>query len=111
MLLGGGPSDLRVGPGAETSGDLPTDVELDVGITHQQCLGIGVERDELDTPNPGLDHAIHRIDATAADADDFDHGEIPATSIAHGDLQLKLRNQTLKQRFTVRHCRSKPPND
>ena len=76
MVLGGFPADLRVGPGAEATGELPPDVELDVGIRHQQRLGISVHRDELDAAEPDLDHAVDRVDAATADSGDLDHGEV-----------------------------------
>ena len=48
VVFGGLAADVRVGPGAEAPGELAADVELDVGVAHQQRLGVGVDRDELD---------------------------------------------------------------
>ena len=48
VILGGLPPDLRLGTGAESPGELAADVELDVGVAHQQGLGVGVHRNELD---------------------------------------------------------------
>ena len=43
---------------------------------HQQGLGVGVDRDELDPAQADLDHPVDRVDAAAADADDLDDGEV-----------------------------------
>ena len=48
VVLGRLLSDLGVGAGTEAPGELAADVELDVGVAHQQRLRIGVHRDELD---------------------------------------------------------------
>ena len=37
----------------------------------QECLRVGVHRNELDALEPLLDHPVDGIAATAADADDF----------------------------------------
>ena len=37
---------------AEPTGELPADVELDVGVAHEQRLGVGVDRDELAALEP-----------------------------------------------------------
>ena len=79
MLLGRRPADLGIGPGAETTGHFAPDVELDVGVTHQKRLGVGVEGDELHAPHSGLDHSVDGVDPTATDSYHFDHGQIAAT--------------------------------
>ena len=76
VVLGGLLADLGVRTGTETAGQLTTDVELDVGVGHQEGLGVGVDRDELDALEADLDHAVDGVDATAADADDLDNGQI-----------------------------------
>ena len=53
--------------------ELRADVELQVGVAHEQRLRIGVDRDELDALEPSVDHAVDRVRSAAADADDFDH--------------------------------------
>ena len=68
--------DVGVGAGAEAAGELAADVELDVGVAHQQGLGVGVDRDELDALEPDLDHPVDGVDATATDADDLDDGQV-----------------------------------
>ena len=71
MILGGLPALIGIGAGAESAGQVAADVELHVGVAHQQRLRVGVDGDELDTLQPGIDHAIHCIAATAADAERF----------------------------------------
>ena len=63
-----------VGPGAEALGALRADLELHVGVGHQERLGVRVDRDELAAGQPGLDHAADGVGAATADADDLDHG-------------------------------------
>ena len=75
-VLGGLAADLRVGACAESAGGVTTHVELDVGVAHQQCLGIGVDGDELHALQAVLDHPVDGIDAAAADADHLDDREI-----------------------------------
>ena len=85
VLLGGGPPHFGVAPRAESPGELAADVELHVGIAHQQGLGVGVDGDELDALQAGVDHAVHRVDASAADADDLDDGDVVLRSSGHVD--------------------------
>ena len=76
VVLGGALADLGVGAGAEPAGELTADVELDVGVAHQQRLRVGVDRDELDALEADLDHPVDGVDTAAADADDLDDGEV-----------------------------------
>ena len=76
VVLGGLPADLGGGAGAEPAGELAADVELDVRVTHQQRLRVGVDRDELDALETNLDHAVDGVDATSTDADHLDHGQV-----------------------------------
>ena len=69
-------ADLGVGARAEAAGDLAADVDLDVGVAHLQRLGVGVDGDELDAAQSGVDHPVDGVGAAAAHADDLDHGEI-----------------------------------
>ena len=68
--------DLGVGAGAEAAGELAADVELDVGVAHEEGLGVGVDRDELDALEPDLDHPVDGVDAAATDAHDLDDGQV-----------------------------------
>ncbi len=76
VVLGGLTALVGVGAGAEAAGQVAADVELDVGVAHQQRLGVGVHRDELDAAQTGLDHAVDGVDAAAADADDLDDRQV-----------------------------------
>ena len=75
VLLGRHPPDLRVAAGAEPAGEVAPDVELDVRLAHQQRLGVGVDRHELDALQAGVDHAVDGVDPGAADTDHLDHGD------------------------------------
>jgi hypothetical protein len=70
------PANIRVRARAEPASQLTTDVQLDVGVRRQQCLRVGIDRDELDALQAGLDHPVDGIDATAADPDHLDHGQV-----------------------------------
>ena len=61
VLLGGLAADLGIGPGAEAAGELAADVELHVGVAHQQRLRVGVDGDELDALQPGVDHPVDGV--------------------------------------------------
>jgi hypothetical protein len=81
-------------PAPRPLGQVVADVQLDVGVAHLQRLGIRVGGDELDPAQARVDHAVDRIGAAAADADDLDHREIAAAAF-HGfrpslDLTLKV---------------------
>src|SRR5690606_12995319 len=76
VVLGGLAADSRVGSGAESAGEFAADVQLDVGVAHQQSLRVGVDGDELDALETDLDHPVDGIDTTAADTDDFDDCEV-----------------------------------
>ena len=79
VVLSGGLAHLRVGTSAETAGGLAADVELGVGVGENQRLGIGINRDELDSLEPFFDHAVDGVDTTAADTDDLDVREVVAS--------------------------------
>ena len=78
VLLGGLAAHLGIAPGPEAPGQLAADVELEVGVAHQQRLGVGVGGDELDVAQPRIDHAVDGVDAAAADPDHLDDGEVVA---------------------------------
>lgn len=90
MGLGGVTTDIGVASRAEATGEIATDVELHVGVAHQESLRAGVDRDELDAFEAGVDHAIDGIDATTADSDDLDDGEIVLGCAGH---QRDLRDE------------------
>ena len=65
-------ADFGIGPAAESVRDLLPDVDLDVGIAHVELLHVGVDGDELDALDAGVDHPVHGVGAGAADADHLD---------------------------------------
>ena len=87
VVLGGLAADVRVGAGAEAAGELAADVELDVGVAHEERLRVGVDGDELDALEADLDHPVHGVDATATDPDDLDHGQV-VLRCCHGRVPL-----------------------
>ena len=76
MVVGGLAADLGVGARAESAGELAADVELDVGVAHQECLGVGVDGDELDAFEADLDHPVDGVDSTSTNTHDLDHGQV-----------------------------------
>jgi hypothetical protein len=70
------PAHLRVGPGTKPSGDVASQVELDVGVGHQQRLRVGVHGDELDTAHTGIDHPVDRVDPATTHAYHLYHGDV-----------------------------------
>ena len=87
VLLGGQAPHLGVAAGAQAPGELAPDVELQVGVAHQQRLGVGVGGDELDVAQPRVDHPVDGVDAAAADPDDLDHCQVVALG-RHGRHEL-----------------------
>jgi hypothetical protein len=81
-------ADGRIGPRPQATGDLRANVDLDVGVAHKERLRVGVDRDELDSAQPRVDHAVDRVGAAAADPDHLDDGQIVAARISHRLLPL-----------------------
>ena len=100
VILGRLAPDLRVGSGTEAAGELTPDVELDVGVAHQQRLRVGVHRDELDALEAGVDHAVDRVAAAAPDSDDLDHGEVVLWLAQHATV-LFLRRVPRRRLSTI----------
>src|SRR5205085_2645691 len=65
--------ELGVRARAEPARDLAADVQRHVGARLLQRLHVGVDGDEVDALDAGLDHPVHRVHAGAADADDAKH--------------------------------------
>jgi hypothetical protein len=93
VILGRLAAHLRLRTGAEPAGELAPDIELDVGVAHQQGLGVGVDGHELDALEAALDHPIDGVDAATADADDFDDRQV-VVRCCHGPLPLSLTRDT-----------------
>jgi len=45
-------------------------------IRHRELLRVGVDGDELDSMEVGVDHALQGVETAAADSDDADRGEV-----------------------------------
>ena len=74
--LGGLAADLGIGTGAEPLGELAADVDLRRHVAHLQLLDVGVDRDEVDLGDSGVDHPVEGVQPGAADADDADHCKV-----------------------------------
>jgi hypothetical protein len=74
---------LGVAASAEATSEIATDVELDIGVAHQERLGVSVDGDKLNALQPSIDHAVDGIDATATNTDDLDHRKIILWSTSH----------------------------
>ena len=82
-LEGRRPTDLGVGAGSEATRDVVSDVDLHVGVAHQERLCVRVDADELHASKARVDHAVDGVRPTAADADDLDHCHVVATLSLH----------------------------
>src|SRR5439155_11885407 len=71
-------AEVRVGAGAEPLGQLAADVDLDRGITRLELLDVGVDGDEFDLRDVGVDHPVDGIEACATDSYDTDDGDVRA---------------------------------
>ena len=76
VVLGGLAADLGICARAQAARHLAADVELDVGVGHEQRLRVGVDRDELGALEAHVDHAVDGVDSAAADADDLDRRDV-----------------------------------
>ena len=83
------PADLGVGAGAETLRQVAADVDLHLGVRHLQLLQVGVDGDELDLADPGVDHPVDRVQPGAADTDDADDREVRARVGARHAVQAR----------------------
>jgi hypothetical protein len=90
-LVRGRVADLRVRAGAKAARQLGADLQLHVGVRHLQRLSVGVHRNELDTLQARVDHAVHGVRAAAADADDLDDGQVAAAFSSSSEAQVHLR--------------------
>ena len=65
-------ADLRLALALTALGQLLADLDLGAGLREVQRLHIRVYRNKFNALHAALDHAVYRIAAAAADADDFD---------------------------------------
>jgi hypothetical protein len=69
-------TDTRVTAGAETAGQLATDLEGLVGVGFTQGLDVGVDGQEFYPAQSRFDHAVDGVSASTADPDHLDISEI-----------------------------------
>ncbi len=74
VLLGRVAADVRVGARAQPLRHPGPELELPRAQGLVQNLGVGVGGDELDAPQPRLDHSIDRVPTRSADTDHLDRG-------------------------------------
>ena len=63
-------------PEPSPSRELAADVDLDRRVGDLELLDVRVDGDELDLREAGVDHAVDRVEAGSADADDADDREV-----------------------------------
>ena len=71
MILGLPVDRHRIGAGAKPTSGIFADVDLFVSSRVMQCLGIGINRNEFDVFDAGIDHAIDGGATGAADTNHF----------------------------------------
>jgi hypothetical protein len=74
-------ADLGVRAGTQAARKILADMNGLVCIGHQQRLVVGVDGDELNALDAGLDHAVDCICAAAADTHDADEGVVVGTDL------------------------------
>ena len=87
VVFRGATTDFGVGSSSKSTGQLPSNVEFDIGIAEEKSLCVGVHRDVFHAFDFCVDHSIDSIDTTATHADDFNDGEIIVACGCHGFLQ------------------------
>src|SRR5206468_9139285 len=64
-------ADLGTRPRTQPAGELLPDLDLDVGLVVEEGLGVRVDGDALHPGQTFVDHAVERVAAAPAYADDF----------------------------------------
>ena len=72
-------------------------MDLDGRVARAERLDVGVDSEELDLADSGVDHAVDGVESCTADADDLDHREVGAR-VCTGAVQPRRR---LRQRLEV----------
>ncbi len=78
LLEGGAVAELGIRARAQAAAGACAQVHGHVRQRLLERLKVGVDRHELDAGDAGLDHAVDRVHAGAADADHADHGRVRA---------------------------------
>ena len=66
-------ADHRVCSGSESAGKFSSNVEFDIGFTHDQVLSVGVYRDELNSALAFFNHSIDGVTSGTTDANNLDY--------------------------------------
>jgi hypothetical protein len=69
VLLDGLAANLGTGPGAKASRQFAADLNLHVRLGHRERLGVGVHRDEFDSPQLILYHPVDGVPSATTDTD------------------------------------------
>ena len=94
-------SDFRIAARAETAREFAADVDLETRVAHDERLCVGVDRDEVDSAQSGVDHSIHGVHSAATDSDHFDDRNRRVLRVARHDWydpQLEPQAQPLLDR-------------
>src|SRR6185436_16072767 len=92
-------SDLRVAAGTETLREGRAELKLDGREVRLERLCVGVGGHEVDALEPGRDHRIDRVAASAADANDFDScAQLDAIEFLHHPTSFNRDRTVLTRR-------------
>jgi hypothetical protein len=69
-------TNFRISSGTQSARQLSADVEFDISIAEEQSLRVCVDRNELNTTQPKLNHAINCVYAAATHTNDLDNCEV-----------------------------------
>ena len=90
-LLGRRAPDRRIGARAEAVGQTLADRDLRRRVRDRERLPVGVHGDEVDLRDPGVHHAVDRVQAGAADPDDADRGDVRGALRRRHAMELRRR--------------------
>src|SRR5699024_1775758 len=76
VVLGCLTADLWVGACAQSASQFTSNIQLDVGIAHEQSLSVGIDGDEFNALQTDFDHTIDCVYTATADSDDFNDREV-----------------------------------
>ncbi len=84
MVFGGLATYFRITAGPEPTGQLATNVNLQVSFGKQQRLSVRVGRDELDIFQTRGDHPVNCVRSAPTNANYLDNGVVVALTETHG---------------------------
>jgi hypothetical protein len=103
-VLGRLPADLGVRARTEALRELAPDMDLGRGVAHLQLLDVGIDCDEVDLRDAGIDHPVDRVQPGAADPDDAEHrqvGRVVASPLEAGRLIGQRIEPTCRRSLAV----------